>query len=165
MFLMLPQDKVSAKKISSKYTENIQYVEYYEEALLFFVDKLIPDNFISSITIEYYDGLIEDHGYQSCILYKPWFVLPTKYTILIDPTLSLRQMLIALAHEAIHIKQYYTGELKEMISFTVWKNQIWYSDVLDVSNEEYNNFPWEQEAFSKENDLNMAFLRHKMVDS
>jgi hypothetical protein len=79
------------------------------------------------------------------------------YIITIDKNLSKRQMLIALAHEMVHVKQYARGELKDYlrVNKSKWKGQI-----IDPVEVDYWDHPWEIEAHGREKDLYYSFLNY-----
>lgn len=77
------------------------------------------------------------------------------YTITINKNLSKRAMLLALAHEMIHVKQYAKGELKDYlrVNKSKWKGQI-----IDPNEVDYWDQPWEIEAHGGERDLYYKFI-------
>jgi hypothetical protein len=77
------------------------------------------------------------------------------FTITIDRNLSKRNMLIGLAHEMIHVKQYAKGELKDYlrVNKSKWKGQI-----IDPEEVDYWDQPWEIEAHEKEKGLYYMFV-------
>ena len=79
------------------------------------------------------------------------------YVITIDKNLSKRSMLIALAHEMIHVKQYAKGELKDFIRVnkSKWKNEI-----HDLNESDYWFQPWEIEAHGMEKGLYVHYLEY-----
>jgi hypothetical protein len=64
-------------------------------------------------------------------------------------------MLIGLAHEMIHVKQYAKGELKDYlrVNKSKWKGQI-----IDPEEVDYWDQPWEIEAHEKEKGLYYMFI-------
>lgn len=77
-----------------------------------------------------------------------------QYTITIDPKFSKRKLLIALAHEMVHLKQYHSrnlthNERKKMARF----NGKSYREGMN-----YWNRPWEIEAFGRELGLYKMFM-------
>ena len=78
-----------------------------------------------------------------------------KYTITVDSTFSKRKILIALAHEMVHIKQYVKRELtyNERKKVSRYRGQV-YKD----ANMNYWDMPWEIEAFGRELGLYRQFI-------
>lgn len=77
------------------------------------------------------------------------------YTITIDRNLSKRNMLIALAHEMIHVKQYAKGELKDYLKVNKSK---WKGEIIDPEEVDYWDQPWEIEAHGREKELYYKFM-------
>lgn len=67
---------------------------------------------------------------------------PREFTIQIQKNKSKRYMMMTLAHEIVHAKQYAMGELDENMS--VWKGK------RIPSNMDYWDTPWEIEAHGRE---------------
>lgn len=75
---------------------------------------------------------------------------PREFTIEIDKALNLKTMLLVLAHECVHVKQYATGELDDSLS--VWRGRKVNSDKVP-----YWEHPWEIEAYGREKGLYVRF--------
>lgn len=77
------------------------------------------------------------------------------YYIAVSDYLSYEQLMLTIAHEFVHVKQYVTGELKSYSkqgkAVDVWRGKM-YSDIG------YYKQPWELEATEKEGDLYINFL-------
>jgi len=57
--------------------------------------------------------------------------------------LSREEILMTLAHEMVHAKQYLKGELKSLNDLNIkWKKTV----IEDVTKQNYYDLPWEQEA-------------------
>jgi len=76
-------------------------------------------------------------------------------TILIDSKLKLPQLLITLAHEMIHAKQYVRGQFRGDFSPSGKIKGFWLGKKYVV---DYLNRPWEIEAFRRETELALALL-------
>jgi len=61
-----------------------------------------------------------------------------------NTTFTLKEMMVNLAHELVHAKQFIKGELHP--SLNRWKK-------LDYSNTAYSRQPWEKEAYLLEDKL------------
>lgn len=73
-----------------------------------------------------------------------------KFKIILNPKFSRKKQLLTLAHEIVHVKQFIRGELGDTfneggISLTKWKGKL-----IDESNEDYFDLPWEIEASGRE---------------
>jgi hypothetical protein len=76
-------------------------------------------------------------------------------TILIDSKLKLPQMLITLAHEMVHTKQFVRGQYRGEIARNGRFRKIWLGKKYSV---EYLKRPWEIEAFRRECELALALI-------
>lgn len=64
-----------------------------------------------------------------------------------------RHIMHTLAHELVHAKQYFRGELRP-------NNDGWHGKPVDVSSQsEYANMPWEAQAYKYETILTEMFYR------
>jgi hypothetical protein len=77
------------------------------------------------------------------------------FTITIDPNLGKRNMLLVIAHEMVHVKQYAKGELKDFVRVSKVK---WQGKVYDDNEIDYWEQPWEIEAHGREKGLYYKFL-------
>ena len=67
-------------------------------------------------------------------------------------------MLIVLAHEMVHVKQYAKGEMKDF----VYGNRVKFKgSIINDNIVEYWDQPWEIEAHGKEKGLYLRFLEHE----
>lgn len=81
---------------------------------------------------------------------------PREFDIYVKKSASVRFMLMTLAHECVHLKQYAMGELQE--SHLVWRGVKMDPDI------NYWESPWEIEAFGRERGLYSMYcekLGHK----
>jgi len=74
-----------------------------------------------------------------------------EYTIELDRTLELYDLIETICHEMIHVKQYTFGELVDQGNKALYKNHLY--EIDDLSS------PWEQEAYEKENFYTNLFLK------
>lgn len=81
-------------------------------------------------------------------------IRPTVVRIDIDADMSANLTLTTLAHELVHAKQYFTGELRELKP--VYRNGIrhprtkWQGSFVDETRIDYYDLPWEIEAHGRE---------------
>lgn len=76
-------------------------------------------------------------------------------TIVVDSQLKLPQMLLTLAHEMVHAKQYIRGHYKATVSRNGKLKKLWLGKQYSVV---YHKRPWEREAFRREGELVNALL-------
>lgn len=76
---------------------------------------------------------------------------PREFTIRVDSTQGLQDMLCTVAHEMVHVKQYARGELKDF-SRTI-KLCKWKGTTMEWEKVNYYDLPWEIEAHGREKGL------------
>ena len=76
-------------------------------------------------------------------------------SIAVDSQLDFPQMLITLAHEMVHAKQYVRGQYRSELSRNGRMKKIWLGKQYSVA---YMKRPWEIEAFSREGELAVALV-------
>jgi hypothetical protein len=76
-------------------------------------------------------------------------------SIAVDSTLQLPQLLMTLAHEMVHAKQYMRGQYRGELSRNGKVKRIWLGKPYSVA---YLKRPWEREAFRREGELAIALL-------
>ena len=76
-------------------------------------------------------------------------------SIAIDSALVLPQMLMTLAHEMVHAKQYVRGQYRGELSRNGKMKRIWLGKQYTVA---YLKRPWEVEAFRRETELVIALF-------
>ena len=73
---------------------------------------------------------------------------PREFTIRVDSSQALQEMLSTIAHEMVHVKQYARGELKDTSkSCTHCK---WKGKTIEWEKMNYYDHPWEIEAHGRE---------------
>jgi|TARA_B110000240_G_C13371997_1_gene398607 hypothetical protein len=80
---------------------------------------------------------------------------PREFTIEIDSSMSIRNILITLAHEMVHIKQWAKDEMYEYYNtpkMVRFKGEKMHMDKVD-----YWDYPWEIEAFGRQLGLFVRF--------
>lgn len=76
-------------------------------------------------------------------------------SIAVDSALALPQLLMTLAHEMVHAKQYVRGQYRGEMSRNGKMKRIWLGKPVSVA---YFKRPWEREAFRREGELAMALM-------
>lgn len=121
--------------------------QLFADAASFFLLKMLDDttlkNTIVNVKIR---KKLEDSqdGYCDIVDYDGWN-RPREFDVYVQKNVSIRYMLMTLAHECVHVKQYASGELKE--GHHLWRYQIVPPDI------NYWESPWEIEAFGRERGL------------
>jgi hypothetical protein len=133
-------------KILSK-SELVSAKDYFAEILLSsrmlkFVNievKIVSGNAPSGLCI------IDEYNNQN---------KPRSFTIEINKNQSKLEILNAVAHEMVHVKQYVYGELNEQMS-------SWLGQKIDCDEVDYFEQPWEVEAYNLEAFLTVMYLSEK----
>ena len=108
------------------------------------IDKLMPRMKTLEITIEF-EKL--DGEYGLCLE----GVNNRTFTITIEKSLSLHEVISTIAHEMVHVKQYARNELTHVDGKHMWKSRLY-------KKFNYWTCPWEKEAFAMEDELSSFVL-------
>jgi hypothetical protein len=95
------------------------------------------------IEVKTVPGLIKSMGYNGGLI--P--VDSKNMCLLLDSRLDIEQMLITLAHEMVHAKQYAKGQLRQRVNKKGNAVYTWLGREFKTS---YFDSPWELEAFKRE---------------
>lgn len=85
---------------------------------------------------------------------------PQFFTIRLNPIADAQELIQALAHEMVHVKQYATGELEDHLDGQLfWKDEL-HKGVVSYGGDpdDEDAPPWEKEAYSLEADLYDDYL-------
>ena len=131
---------------------NKNYRKMIESAAYYYAEKLLGKTLVKTIEVNINlkrGMLLEDDAEGTCI-WDDWDDLrktPRDFTIELDCGVTIRNMLVNLAHEMVHMKQWVKGDMYEysnphMVRFMKKK--------YDMSNIDYWDFPWEIEAYGRQ---------------
>ena len=86
---------------------------------------------------------------------------PREFTIEIDKSLKTEHFIQTLCHELVHVKQYATGEMKDIFKGPF--NLLWRGERIDTKRLGMNYWdqPWEIEAFGREDGLYIMWKESK----
>jgi len=110
----------------------------------FAIAKLFPKFKKFTIDVEYESMGRWEYGYAEQYANK-YFVITLK------DNMSLKNTIMTLLHEMVHVKQYLKGELRLGYKEKVWKGRKWNGD-------DYTNYPWEKEARKLEESLYAEYV-------
>lgn len=128
-----------------------------EEAVVFFIENLLPQARSKKglelvITVKLVEKLFQKYSTKAlCILEDddPW-----EFELKVDSTMKLYPILVSLAHECVHLAQYYSGDMEEReANSTRWRGKEY-----DLKKTNYWDRPWEIEAYGKEIGLVEKFV-------
>ena len=100
----------------------------------------------------------EKEGCEGSWIWAYWDELkktPREFTIELDSSISIRNILLNLAHEMVHIKQWAKGEIYE---YATPGKVRFMKKKYDMNDLEYWDYPWEVEAFGKQLGLFVRFF-------
>ena len=123
-------------------------------AAIFYANRLLTPNIINKIHLEINIRKMQQNIYGYC----EWMdnsYRPKEFLITLSKRLSHKNLLIFLAHEMVHVRQYATNQLFDYISGNVrFCNQRYDTDNID-----YFSSPWEIEAFDMQEKLYQEYLK------
>ena len=82
-----------------------------------------------------------------------------EFTIRIDVSIPLEEMVSTILHEMVHVQQYVTGRMKQR-----WSDEIIFNKVVYRSDMLYDDRPWEIEAHSIEKQLAEKYFGQKKYE-
>lgn len=150
--------KISVKNLNK---DTISLKEF-KEAVNFFADILFP-RLKKNIKIDF---VCEKIDYKGLTEWLDCGKKPRHFRISINQKFKKREILLIVAHEMVHVKQYATGELD---GYYLGPNKISYKHkhykerlIIDENKVHYFDTPHEIEAFGREYGLYIRFIeRHK----
>ncbi len=123
-----------------------------ESAAYYYAEKLIGKRLLKTIkiNINLKRGMVKKDGAEGTCIWDDWEDLrktPREFTIELDCGVTIRNILINLAHEMVHMKQWVKGDMYEysnphMVRFMKKK--------YDMSEIAYWDYPWEIEAYGRQ---------------
>ena len=121
-----------------------------KRAVGFYADYLIQDHSKINLLLDFEKDLQKNFHDEGWIVSED----SRNFTITLDPKFSKRKLLIALAHEMVHLKQYHSRKL----TFNERKKLHRYDGKTYPENMFYWERPWEIEAFGRELGLYRMFM-------
>jgi len=131
-------------------TKNVR--KYVEIATWNYAERLMGKRLMKtlSIKIDLHRTLLSKDGMEGSCIWDEWDDLkktPRDFHIELDSTINIREILINLAHEMTHVKQWVKGEMYEYAN----PNEVrWMKKKYDMSNMDYYDYPWEIDAFGRQ---------------
>lgn len=126
-------------------------------ALGYFAECLMSKQLCRNIHVRlvFKSGLLKNDLLEAQCMWEDDNLRPREFTVVVDRDLSKRKLLMSLAHEVVHIKQYATGQLKHLSreKYCRWLNKLVNDDRIP-----YSKLPWEKEAWGMEHALYRAYL-------
>ena len=125
-------------------------VWYYAEKLM---GKRLMANLVIDVILE--KGMIAKNNNEATAIWEDDDARSHRgFTIKIDPKPTIRNILISLAHEMVHVKQWARNEMKEYCRL----GEVRYMNKkYNMENIDYWDYPWEIEAFGRQLGLFVRF--------
>lgn len=138
-------------------SKDVKLKTFVKKATVYFVYTLVPKKRNLKLKIV----LIKDLAVTESIYGECYDTSDDEiwhdYLIRLDYGLDIPTIIKTLAHELVHFKQFYRGELKMLNHHILWKKAIFPYD------DSYENLPWEIEANSLEPLLYDSFIKQNEV--
>ena len=133
-----------------------RFNEYVQRASQFYAEQLFTKQLLRHLVITLkFNKHLDAFGYAS-IEKRNSKGAAREFLIELHPYISGKEILKALAHEFVHVKQYVYEELNEQQ--TEWQGEPFDSDAVD-----YYELPWEIEAHGKEIGLFTNFAKKESL--
>jgi hypothetical protein len=120
------------------------------------LEALVGKRLYLEIAIKFVPLMLQEGNMGSCELEDDDLVNPRLFNILIDDKLKGGEVLITLAHELVHVRQYAKGDLYQ---YQKTNHVRWRREKMCVQNLTYSEYPWEKEAFSLQNEVAVDFIQ------
>ena len=128
-----------------------EYRDLVRRAVWFYAEKLMGKRLVNTLelTINLTRNLTEKEGAEGFCIWDEWETAktPRAFTIDLDCSLNIRNILINVAHEMVHVKQWVKGEMYE---YTIPNIVRFIKTKYDMNDMDYYDYPWEIEAFGRQ---------------
>ena len=136
---------------------NKAFRKLVEHATWFYTEKLMGKRLMESleITIKLNRTLGKNHDMEGSCIWEDGIRRPKEFTIELDSTMNIRNILITLAHELVHVKQWAKDEMYEYVNspnMVRFKGEKMHTDNMD-----YWDYPWEIDAYGRQLGLFIRF--------
>jgi len=135
-----------------------------EHATWFYAERLLGLRLMGSleITINLKKNLLSEEGNVGSAIWEDDGYRPKEFIIELDSTVKIRNILITLAHEMVHVKQWAKDEMYQYINvagIVRFKGEKVHMEIID-----YWDYPWEIEAYGKQLGLFVRFCEYMDFD-
>ena len=137
--------------------ENRKLVEY---ATWFYAEKLMGKRLMSGlkININLKKNMIDKTDCEGTAIWEDDGPRPREFTINLDSGVKIRNLLISLAHEMVHVKQWAKDEMYEYMK----PNMVRFKgEKIHMKEVDYFDYPWEIEAYGRQLGLFIRFLENE----
>ena len=131
-------------------------------AAWWYAEKLMGKRLIAGldININLKKTLLDKDGSEGTAIWEDESIRPKEFTIVLDSGCAIRNILITLAHEMVHVKQWAKGEMYEYVE----RDMVRFNNTkFNMSNINYWDYPWEIEAFGRQLGLFVRFCEDQGI--
>ena len=130
-----------------------------KEAVRFYGKHLLGPRLFSKVEVLLdFTEKLDPHIHATC-MWEDNNRKSREFILSVNPILGKRSMLMTLAHEMVHVKQYAKGELVDFTNKDCMIKCRWKGDLYDLKkNDDYWEHPWEIEAHGREKGLYLKFV-------
>ena len=127
-----------------------------EFAAWYYAEKLMGKRTINNleINIDLKRNLTKDTGCEGTSIWEDESLRPKEFLIELDVGVKIRNLLITLAHEMVHVKQWAKNEMYEYYKLDEVRFNKTKFNMADLN---YWDYPWEIEAFGRQLGLFVRF--------
>jgi hypothetical protein len=129
-------------------------------ATWWYAEKLMGKRLMSGLEINV--NLLKKNNDEGSCIWEDENRRPKEFTIDIDGRATVRNILITLAHEMVHLKQWAKDEMYEYMNvagLVRFKGEKVHMEIID-----YWDYPWEIEAYGKQLGLFVRFCEYMDFD-
>ena len=130
-----------------------------ETATWFYTEKLMGKRLMAGleITINLKKNLLAKTGNEGSAIWEDDGYRSREFTIELDSSVKIRELLITLAHELVHVKQWAKDEMYEYMESHMVRFK---GEKIHLKETDYWDYPWEIEAYGKQLGLFVRFCEH-----
>ena len=127
-----------------------------EIAAWYYAEKLMGKRIIANleININLKRNFMKNTGCEGTAIWEDEGIWPKEFLIELDSGVNLRDLLITLAHEMVHVKQWAKNEMYEYMKLDEVRFNKTKFNMSDIN---YWDYPWEIEAFGRQLGLFVRF--------
>lgn len=125
-------------------------------AVIFYGEKIMSKRMLALITIriEFVENLEAHYNIIGDCSWEDDNYRPREFIIRLDANAGKRKMLISLAHEMVHVKQFAKSEMRDTRHTHI---VMWGREAVNTDDIDYWDLPWEIEAHGREAGLYVRF--------
>ena len=130
-----------------------------ELASWYYAEKLMGKRLMAGleININLKKDLLTEEGHEGTAIWDDDGYRPKEFTINLDTTVNFRNLLINLAHEMVHVKQWAKNEMYEYMEPHMVRFK---GEKIHLNEVDYWDYPWEIEAYGRQLGLFIRFCEN-----